>query len=161
MTDAAASPPEPGVKRSKLPLLLGIFLAMLGGGAGYFSVSSGIVRLGESPSETAETATPGAAPEVEYVPIDPMIISLNDNGSILHLRFSAQIEVDARYKADVTRLMPRIVDVLNTYMRALDLDDLRDAQALTRLRVQMLRRIQVVVGEGRIGDLLIMEFVLS
>jgi flagellar FliL protein len=29
------------------------------------------------------------------------------------------------------------------------------------LRAQMLRRVQIVAGEGRIRDLLIMEFVLS
>ena len=33
--------------------------------------------------------------------------------------------------------------------------------ALIRLRAQMLRRIQVVSGEGRVRDLLITEFVLN
>jgi len=32
---------------------------------------------------------------------------------------------------------------------------------LLRLRSQMLRRVQVVTGEGRVRDLLIMEFVLN
>jgi flagellar FliL protein len=57
--------------------------------------------------------------------------------------------------------MPRIVDVTNTYLRALKLADLEDSQALIRLRAQLLRRMQVVTGEGRINDLLIMEFVLN
>jgi flagellar FliL protein len=30
-----------------------------------------------------------------------------------------------------------------------------------RLRGQMLRRVQAVVGEGRVNDLLVMEFVLD
>ena len=62
---------------------------------------------------------------------------------------------------EVETVLPRVTDVLNSYLRALELDDLRDPLALTRLRAQMLRRIQVVVGKERVRDLLIMEFVLN
>jgi flagellar FliL protein len=51
--------------------------------------------------------------------------------------------------------------VLNTYLRALSIADLEESTALVRLRAQMLRRVQIVTGEGRINDLLIMEFVLN
>ncbi len=57
--------------------------------------------------------------------------------------------------------MPRVVDVLNGYLRALEIQDIESAAALTRLRAQMLRRVQIVAGPGRINDLLIMEFVLN
>jgi len=58
-------------------------------------------------------------------------------------------------------LKPRIVDVLNGYLRAVTFAEMADPNALARLRGQMLRRIQVVTGEGRVKDLLIMEFVLN
>jgi flagellar FliL protein len=58
-------------------------------------------------------------------------------------------------------LMPRILDVLNTYLRAVDVRDLEQPAAIARLRAQMLRRIQVVTGEGRVRDLLITEFILN
>ena len=57
--------------------------------------------------------------------------------------------------------MPPIIDVLNGYLRALEVTDIEDPAALTRLRSQMLRRAQVVAGPERINDLLIMEFVLN
>ena len=57
--------------------------------------------------------------------------------------------------------MPRIVDVMNGYLRALDAAELENPAALVRLRAQMLRRIQIVTGEGRVRDLLITEFVLN
>ncbi len=53
------------------------------------------------------------------------------------------------------------MDILNGYLRAVDVRDLEDPSALIRLRAQMLRRIQIVTGEGRVKDLLIMEFVLN
>ena len=57
--------------------------------------------------------------------------------------------------------MPRIVDVLNTYLRAVEVRDLEEPAAMARLRAQMLRRVQVVTGEGRVRDLLVTEFVLN
>jgi flagellar FliL protein len=68
----------------------------------------------------------------------------------------------AKDKAEeVTGLVPRILDVLNGYLRALDVAELEDPDALVRLRSQMLRRIQIVTGEGRVRDLLVTEFVLE
>ena len=61
----------------------------------------------------------------------------------------------------MTLLLPRIVDVMNGYLRALDAAELENPAALVRLRAQMLRRIQIVTGEGRVRDLLITEFVLN
>jgi flagellar FliL protein len=54
-----------------------------------------------------------------------------------------------------------VLDVLNTYLRAVQARDIEDPAALARLRAQMLRRIQVVTGDGQVRDLLITEFVLN
>ena len=61
----------------------------------------------------------------------------------------------------MTLLAPRILDVLNSYLRAIETASIEDPQAMARLRAQMLRRIQIVTGEGRVRDLLITEFVLN
>ena len=63
--------------------------------------------------------------------------------------------------AAVQAEMPRIVDALNTYLRAVEVRDLEDPAALTRLRAQMLRRVQIVTGAGEVRDLLVTEFVLN
>jgi flagellar FliL protein len=51
--------------------------------------------------------------------------------------------------------------VLNGYLRAVETSDLENPAALVRLKAQMLRRIQIVTGEGRVRDLLVSEFVLN
>ena len=63
--------------------------------------------------------------------------------------------------AEVEAIKPRIVDVLNGYLRAIDIASLEDPATLPRLRAQMLRRVQVVTDPGRVEGILIMEFVLS
>ena len=50
---------------------------------------------------------------------------------------------------------------MNGYLRAVEVRDIESAAALTRLRAQLLRRVQIVAGQERVNDLLIMEFVLN
>lgn len=163
MTADADAPNATARKGSKLPLLLGLVLLLVGGGGGYFAVQSGLVGGAGSPEDVAKDAPPSAAPAVTlaFVAIDPLVISLPASGGRDHLRFAAQLEVPPAYVAEIEAIKPRIVDVLNAYLRAVTLAELEDPTALMRLRAQMLRRVQVVVGEGRVNDLLIMEFVLS
>lgn len=162
MSDATADSIEDQKKPSKLPLLLGVVLALVGAGGGYFGVSMGLLT---SPAETEahdETMpTPSALPDIAFVEVDPIMISLTGSQNVKHLRFRTQLEVDAAYREDVEHVLPRVTDVLNGYLRALEITDLEDPMALIRIRSQMLRRVQLVVGQGRVRDLLIMEFVLN
>lgn len=160
-----ADPAEPAPKKgSKMPLIIGLVLALVGGGGGFFAVQSGMLGGDETSDEVAEAA-PAEDEEpkeaVSFVAIDPLVISLPSSGGRDHLRFAAQLEVSPDAVAEIEAIKPRIVDVLNGYLRAVELAELEDPTALMRLRGQMLRRVQVVAGEGRIKDLLIMEFVLS
>lgn len=160
----ADAEPEGGVapkKKSKLPIIIGLVLMLALGGAGFFAVYSGMI-LGsheEKPVEP-EAVMPDAIPDIAFVALDPMVISLSGS-SARHLRFSAQLEVAKVYVADIELLKPRVMDVLNGYLRAVDVAALEDPSALIRLRAQMLRRVQIVTGEGRVRDLLVIEFVLN
>jgi flagellar protein FliL len=162
MTDAVAEAPEEAEKGSKMPLILGLVAALLGGGGGFYASYSGMILGGESPAPSTEKQVETESlPDVGFVPIEPMVVSLGSTSRSAHLRFRAQLEVPTRYMSDVESIMPRFVDVLNGYLRALETRDIESAAALTRLRAQMLRRVQIVAGPGRVNDLLIMEFVLN
>ncbi len=161
MSQPETEMPEDPKKRSKLPIILGIVLALVGASGGFYATWSGLILNSESKKNTAEEMPSEARPDVAFVPIEPLVISLRAPSKSRHLRFRAQLEVPAKFQSDVEKLLPRVVDVLNSYLRALDMAALEDASALLRLRAQMLRRVQTVVGQGRINDLLIMEFVLN
>ncbi|MCB1338785.1 MAG: flagellar basal body-associated FliL family protein [Maritimibacter sp.] len=151
-------------KKSRLGLLIGLVLALGFGGGGFFAVYSGLI-LGPDPAAdaghgAAESAVEALAP-VSFVALEPLVVSIGTGSTARHLRFRAELEVNPGAEADVTKLTPRVMDVLNSYLRAVAVSDLEDPSALVSLRAQMLRRIQLVTGEGRVRDLLIMEFVLS
>lgn len=149
-------------KSSKMPLIIGLVLAILGGGGGFYATWSGMI-LGDAKHAAADPAkaTVEGLPDIAFVPVDPLTVALNDRPEKVHLHFRAQLEVPAAYKADVELLLPRVMDVLNGYLRALQTADIENPSALARLRAQMLRRVQIVTGQGRVNDLLIMEFVIN
>jgi len=155
---AEAAPIEVPKRRLK-PLLIGGLLAVILGGAGFYATWSGMI-LGHS-EEPTESHAPGPLSGIAFVPLETMVVSLGPDATSRHLRFSAQVEVVDSAVADVTLLSPRILDVLNSYLRAIDAKAIEDPSAMARLRAQMLRRIQIVTGEGRVRDLLITEFVLN
>jgi flagellar FliL protein len=163
MTDAAEIievEPAEKPRKGKLGLVFGLVGALALGGGGFYAVYAGLV----DPSGLfAHEEKPGEAvlAGIAFVPMDPIMISLPPGSSARHLRFSGQLEVAPEHSAEVAGLMPRILDVLNTYLRAVEVRDLEQPASIARLRAQMLRRVQVVTGEGRVRDLLITEFVLN
>ena len=162
MADITAEAPEEPPKRSKLPLIAGLVLALAGGGGGFFAVQSGLLLGGDGHDSPAEEEAPVASPmpDVAFVEVPPLVISLGGGGAS-HLRFRASLEVPAQHQLEVTELLPRVQDVLNSYLRALDPADIAEQGALFRLRAQMLRRVKMVVGDARVRDLLVLEFVLN
>ncbi|MCL4189660.1 MAG: flagellar basal body-associated FliL family protein [Rhodobacteraceae bacterium] len=156
MTEPAA-PAAARPRRRLLPLLAGLVLALPAAGGAFYAVHSGLL-FGTA---AAPEAAPQALGDVAFVPLPPLVVSLGREPVNRHLRLAAQLEVPRAMAAEVTLVMPRILDVLNGYLRAVAMGELEDPAALVRLRAQMLRRIQMVAGEGRVRDLLVTEFVLN
>lgn len=162
MTDTAVDTQDEAKKASKLPLVLGFLALLFGAGGGFFATFSGLILAPESVDQLATTnKSPGELPDVSFIEVEPMVISLTPGSQGRYLRFRAQLEVPSQYTDDVQLILPRVVDVLNGYLRAVETKDIESPAALTRLRAQMLRRVQIVTGPGRVNDLLIMEFVLT
>jgi flagellar FliL protein len=160
VADAALPQDAAPKKKSKLPMLIGLVLFLLFGGGGFYAVYSGLLFGGGSATAEA-SGGPSDLPDISFVPIESLVISIGDTAAARHLKFTSSLEVTRSTEAEVTALLPRILDVLNGYLRAVDPTDLEDPSALVRLRAQLLRRIQLVTGEGRVRDLLVTEFVLD
>lgn len=159
MADAEQPQDAAPKKKSKKPLLIGLVLAFLLGGGGFYATWAGLILAGDS--SHAEAAEPDPLPDIHFVPVEPVIVSIGPGEDGRHLRFTAQLEVAGSHADEVTMLLPRIVDVMNGYLRAIDPAEFDDSAALVRMRAQLLRRIQIVTGDGRVRDLLVTEFVLN
>lgn len=160
MSDTDAESEEPK-KKSKLTLMLGLVLALVGGGGGFYAAYFGLLPMGRGADESASVEPASPVGDISFVPLETMVISLGPKTGNKHLKFAAQLEVSSAEEAAVTKLKPRVLDVLNGYLRAVEFSDLENPSALIKLRSQMLRRVQIVTGDGRVRDLLITEFVLN
>lgn len=162
MADVATNMETEAPKASKLPLIAGLVLALVLGGGGFYAVYSGML-FGAKEPKAEEKAEPvaEALPKMSFVQLDPLIVTLGRSQTGKNLRFEGHLEVAPDYAEEIQSLMPRIMDVLNSYLRAVELNDLHDPAALIRLRAQMLRRVQVVTGEGRVRDLLVSTFLIN
>ena len=183
---AEADPEEETAPKKKgmlIPLVAGLVLAIGGGGGGFWAVTSGpLAALFGGGDDMAEGddyddgygdgednyagdgeggGYGGGHVGVAFVPLDRVTISLSPDSASRHLIFAAQLEVAPEYTDEVTTLTPRIMDVLNSYLRVVGIDELSAPTSLARLRAQMLHRIQIVTGDGRVRDLLITEFVVN
>jgi len=160
----AADPGERIAKgRPRRLLALGVLLALLGAAAGYFGMMQFGPQMplpGLAAPQSVHPAT-DSRPAPAFVAIEPIIVTLPRASGREFLRFAATLEVEAGSQSDVTTILPRIVDVMNDYLRAVEPADFENRMILADLRAQLLRRIQVVTGEGRVTDLLVIEFILN
>lgn len=161
MAEAEGRAEEAPGKKSKRPLIVGISLMLALGASGFIAAYSGLIPGPSAETDTETEEEPDPLPEIAFVPVEPLVVSLGPGAGGRFLRFTAQLEVNKQHEPEVALLLPRILDVLNGYLRAVETGELEDPTALVRLRAQMLRRVQIVTGEGRVRDLLVTEFVIN
>jgi len=164
---------EAAPKSKSRMLLFAAPVALLLGGASFYAVYAGLVALPFLDPPAQETTAEAAAEEpfgpegsspaetAAYVALDPLVITLGERAGSRHLKLTVQVETSAEGRDGVAAVKPRIADVLNTFLRAVDESDVAEPRAMIRLRAQMLRRVRLVTPPGAVRDLLIQEFVLN
>ena len=168
--DADGEEAEP-VKKKSRGMLIAVVLALVLGGGGFYAMYSGLIPLGggepeahvevDADADGGEKKPKAKYETPAYVALDPFIISLGERANARHLKVTVTVEVVPGSEDDVSAAMPRIKDVLNTYLRAVDERDLEVPAAMMRLRAHMLRRVKLVAPPDAVRDVLFQEFVLN
>lgn len=175
--DGAAGEVDGAAKKKKGlmgPLMIGVVAALLLGGGAAYGVMSGLIPLGDAPAEehaAGEGAEKGHGAEgghgeaenaekPVFVGFEPLTVTLTRGGAPRQLRLELSVETDEHHSHDVEEMKPRILDALNTLLRAMDERELTEPAALDRLRGQMLRRVRIATDPNAVKDLLITEFVV-
>jgi len=150
-----------GKSGTMLGLLLGLLLGLAASAGAFYGVSSGLVPLPWLKDEAAseDTGTPWEPPS--YVELAPIIVPLGQHTRARHLRASLVLDVEPGREEDVTSALPRIRDILNVYLRALDERDIESPALTMRMRAQMLQQVRMVAPEKSIKAVLLREFLLS
>jgi flagellar protein FliL len=153
--------PEGAPGKGKKKIILIAVLALLvvgGGGAGvYFS---GIL---DGPKETAETKEPPPPVKKVFYGLPVTLTNLNGSGRRPGV-LKARVILELIEGADIDRLdqlQPRIVDILQVFLRELRIDDLRGSNGLVRLRRELLARINEAVEPVEVSGVLFREILIQ
>lgn len=169
MTDDAKVDPEQADaaprKGGRKQLLVALVLFLVLGGAGFYATFSGMLAIpglggGAAEPDHAEASHPSPT-EFAFAPVGELVVPLGPRANSEFLILEAEIEVAPEDKAALEAQMPRIRDMFNTYLRAVEARDLEAQDATLRLRAHLLRRITVLVVPLQPRDLLFTTFILK
>ncbi len=156
-------------KKSKLPLILGALTTLILGGAGGFagatllapSAEAGVADDGEELAEGEDGEA--AVPEVEraVIPIGLMTVNLRGTGGGRVLRMEVQVETAAENQMAIEDRLPVVQDAIITLVSDYTYADIEGLDGKTRLRDELLGRINTVLGTIRIDRIYFTQFVVQ
>jgi flagellar FliL protein len=158
-----AAPPRK--RRGKKLLFLGIFILLLaGGGFAAWQFVPGLADKTRTAAGRAEPAEPlAAATKPVFIDLPEMALTLPNNGHPRQMRIKLSIELakGTTEKGAAEALSPRVYDALLTYLRTLRDGEIDGGLGLDRLRADLFRRMDLVMGPGVLRDVLITSLVLA
>jgi flagellar FliL protein len=105
-----------------------------------------------------------AAPTDVYFKVPDIVVNLNNTGrsSPSFLKISILIEVvHPEDMPAIEKVMPRIVDNFQVYLRELRLADLRGTSGIYRLREELLLRVAAAAKPVQVKDVLFREMLIQ
>lgn len=165
--DAKLEAPKPAAgkrRRWLLPVAAGAGLLLLvGAGAAAIKFVPGLSTRVAALMPGSAPAAPQAAGKPIFIDVPEMLVTLSNGGRPRQLRIRLSLELakaeEGQKLGDV--LGPRIYDALLTYLRTLREPELDGAIAIDRLRGDMFRRLDLVLGPGVLRDVLVTELVIG
>lgn len=150
-----------GLSGKVLVLFILLPVLLLGGGAGgaYFA---GVF-------DAEEVAEDGADEEVEkeavvvFYDLPEMLVNLSSTGtesSFLKIGISLELD-DESVLPELEKLMPRVMDNFQVYLRELRREDLRGSAGIYRLKEELLYRINSSVKPIQVKDVLFKEMLVQ
>lgn len=125
--------------------------------------------MNECPDEIDQSDDAGGQGEegvegaTNFIEIPPMIVNLNsDDGTPRYLRLSVQLEMHKSGDvAAVEKVMPRVIDQFQTYLRELRVKDLRGSAGIYRLQTELLWRVNQAAHPIKVKDVLFQEILIQ
>jgi flagellar protein FliL len=158
--DSSETIEEPVKKPGKRRLLLvaaPVVLLLVGGGAWFTGVLPRVLGKEKSAATDVQAGAP------TYVDVPELVANLNTGAKkASYVKMTVRIEVPGMPDADKVRLaMPRVQDVIQTYLREMRPDELRGSAGVYRLREELLVRANAAVAPARISDILFTQMLIQ
>ncbi len=139
-----------------LPLII-----LIGVGAGlYFG---GFIGGGHKEEVAEDAAAETKQSTGIFYDLPDIIVNLNTAGrKARFLKISASMELQQQTDvAAVEKILPRVLDHFQTYLRELREEDLRGSSGIYRLRFELLARVNAAASPVQVNDILFREILVQ
>jgi flagellar FliL protein len=153
--------PAKGIGRNKLILIAAPILLLMIAGALWFSgVLPRVFGMEKHEDKTAEVAKPVPP---SYVDVPEMVANLNSGShKPAYVKLLARVEVPKPDDVDKVRAaLPRLQDMMQTYLREMRPEELRGSAGTYRLREELLVRANAAVAPAKVSDVLFTQMLVQ
>jgi flagellar protein FliL len=158
--ETAETPAQKGGKGKLILLAAPVVLLLAGAGLWFSGILPHVLGMDKHEDHAAEAAKPVPP---SYVDIPDMVANLNsESRKPSYVKLSARVEVPN--PADVERVkagMPRLQDMMQTYLREMRPEELRGSAGTYRLREELLVRANVAVAPAKVSDVLFTQMLIQ
>lgn len=161
--EGEGAPAKSGSKKKLLIIIVLAVLVVVGGvAAAYFTglMAPLIAMLGGKPAEKGAKAPAG---EAVFLDLPELLVNLNTGGrkaTFLKMRVALELEKKEQVPA-VEKLMPRIVDNFQVYLRELRIEDLKGSAGMYRLKEELMARVSAAIAPAKVNDVLFKEMLVQ
>ena len=155
--EVVEQPEKVSGKRKLILITVPVALVLVAAGLWFSGVLPHLLGM-DKPKEHAEE--PAAPPS--YVDVPEMIANLN-SGTHRPSYVKMTVHVEVPRPDDVTRVkaaMPRLQDIMQTYLREMRPEELRGSAGTYRLREELLVRANAAVAPAKVSDVLPWQHIL-
>ena len=143
------------ISAAALALLTGVFSP---------SMSHASEEKHAKPEAKGEGHGGAAAPAEVFFKVPDMVVNLNNTGRSSPSFLKISILIEVAHPEDmpaIEKVMPRIVDNFQVYLRELRLADLRGTSGIDRLREELLLRVGIAARPVQVKDVLFREMLIQ
>ncbi len=158
--DKAIEEPKKKSGKGKLILIaVPIVLMLAGAGLWFTGILPHLFGMDKHEDQAAEVTKPVLP---SYIDIPEMIANLNGPRKPSYIKLAARVEVPTPEDGEkVKAAMPRMQDILQTYLREMRPEELRGSAGTYRLREELLIRANTAVAPAKVSDILFTQMLVQ
>ena len=155
-----------GSRKKKILLIVIPLLVLIAGvvGAFFTGVTENIVENKNKVDESLIAEDDGAPKEGAYYVIPEVMVNLSNRGNQKPIYFKLNITLELGSQLDVShaeKMLPRIVDSMQFYLREMRLEELQGSMGTYRLKEEILGRLSKILAPAQVVDVLLKDIVVQ
>ncbi|MGH1422067.1 MAG: flagellar basal body-associated FliL family protein [Hyphomonas sp.] len=147
--------------------LIGVVMLSVAAIAASFGASYMLTPAAAAPTEMAE-CTPHDVAKVHepvrkdhtFVPLEEILITIGSEPATRFLKMEVSVMTDAEHAYQVEQDAPILIDAFINYLRSVELEDFEDPAYYGKMREQLSRRSELVLGSSASDGILVTSFLL-